>query len=140
MYAGPLSDKSVAVILLNRSLVSAKITAEWAGMTFSPSSLPLLSFAPPYFCPPSCSSFLATNSWIDIGLAANTKATVRDLWLKQNVGTYLPPLYLSLSSFSPSFVSPFSPSPLLPFSACLFSLMNSDSPIHTPLQSPHTES
>jgi alpha-galactosidase len=54
VYAGPLSDKSLVVILLNRALVSSSITAQWS----------------------------------DIGLAANTKATVRDLWLHENVGTF----------------------------------------------------
>eukprot|EP00026_Physarum_polycephalum_P007276 Phypoly_transcript_07334.p1 GENE.Phypoly_transcript_07334~~Phypoly_transcript_07334.p1 ORF type:complete len:529 (-),score=81.06 Phypoly_transcript_07334:65-1420(-) len=54
VYAGPLADKSVVVVLLNRALVSASITAQWS----------------------------------DIGLPANTKATVRDLWLHQNVGTF----------------------------------------------------
>jgi alpha-galactosidase len=54
VYAGPLSDKTLAVILLNRSAVSANITAQWA----------------------------------EIGLAADIKATVRDLWRHENVGTF----------------------------------------------------
>jgi len=54
VYAGPLADKSIAVVLLNRAYVSATITANWA----------------------------------DIGLVASTKANVRDLWQKRDVGTY----------------------------------------------------
>jgi len=54
VYAGPLADKSIVVVLFNRGLVSASISAQWA----------------------------------DIGLAANTKANVRDLWLHQNVGSF----------------------------------------------------
>jgi len=54
VYAGPLANKAVAVVLFNRGVISTSITAYWT----------------------------------DIGLSANTKATVRDLWLKQNLGTF----------------------------------------------------
>jgi len=54
VWAGPLSDGSVATILFNRSGNSSNITAEWT----------------------------------DIGLNANTNAAVRDLWQRENIGTF----------------------------------------------------
>jgi len=54
VYAGPLANKAIAVLLFNRGQVATPITAAWK----------------------------------DIGLSDNTKATVRDLWQKKNLGTF----------------------------------------------------
>lgn len=55
VYAGPLADNSIAVVLFNRDSAPHPITA----------------------------------TWTDIGLDEGTKASVRDLWLHENLGVYV---------------------------------------------------
>ena len=62
VWAGPLANGDVAVVLLNRAESTANITAQWS----------------------------------DIGVKAGMNATVRDLWLKQGLGTYTDSITLSV--------------------------------------------
>ena len=113
MYAGPLADKSTVVLLFNRATSSASITATWDGIILSSFSLYLLLY---FFiliydlCDRGKERKTYTNVILDIGLPANTKAQVRDLWLHQDLGSYL--IY---SSFLFCFV----PSPLRSSSSLL---------------------
>ena len=64
VWAGPLANGDVAVVLLNRNAQQANITALWS----------------------------------DIGIAAGNKASVRDLWSGQTLGTYIDSLSLATPS------------------------------------------
>lgn len=64
VWAGPLANGDVAVVLLNRAGSTANITAQWS----------------------------------DIGVKAGTNATVRDLWLKQGLGTFTDSITLSVNT------------------------------------------
>jgi hypothetical protein len=55
IWAGPLSDGSKAVLLLNRNSMGSEVI---------------------------------TVKWTDLGWPANQKARVRDLWARQDVGTF----------------------------------------------------
>ena len=63
VWAGPLANGDVAVVLLNRANTTANITARWT----------------------------------DIGIKAGSNATVRDLWMKQDLGTFTDSITLSMA-------------------------------------------
>jgi len=62
VWAGPLANGDVAVVLFNRNTTSNNITGQWK----------------------------------DIGIGAGVKATVRDLWLHQDLGTFTDSITLSV--------------------------------------------
>ena len=64
VWAGPLANGDVAVVLLNRAEAAANITAQWS----------------------------------DIGVKSGVNGTVRDLWLKQALGSYTDSITLTVNT------------------------------------------
>lgn len=75
VWAGPLSDGSVAAVLLNRSNSTASITGSYNC---------LLSLSIPLFT----LSLTRSANWQDLKIDPYSQRIVRDLWLHEVVGTF----------------------------------------------------